>query len=284
MTFILSLLLSILLISNGAVMMGAQENTNDSIACTILYNNVSVADSIAADHGFSCLIESGDNLSLFDAGRVPDKFMTNVAKLDVDCSRIGQVFISHIHGDHMGGLLDILAECKKPTLYLPFSYPQMKGEPLGPEADRGYKAMLDGMRPLVSEIVEAKEPVTVGDRFYSTGMIEDETYEHALIVPTSKGLLIITGCAHPGILEIVKRAKELMKQDVHFVMGGFHLIQADSTQITTIAQELRTMTKYVGPCHCTGETARNIFKDIFGDDYADIRAGQKLAIDDGKLK
>jgi 7,8-dihydropterin-6-yl-methyl-4-(beta-D-ribofuranosyl)aminobenzene 5'-phosphate synthase len=261
-----------------------KQDSTDNIVCTILYNNVSVADSIIADHGFSCLIESGDNYCLFDAGRISDIFMGNVSRLKVNCSMINQVFVSHIHGDHMGGLFDVLAECNKPTLYLPFSYPQMEGEPLGEEADGDYKAMLDGLRPLVSEIIETKEPVKIGDNFYSTGMIEDQTYEHSLVVPTSKGLMIVTGCAHPGILTIVKRAKELMKQDIYFVMGGFHLIRTDSTQANTIARELRTLTKYVGPCHCTGEAAKAIFKDIFEEDYIDIQAGLKLTLDGGKLQ
>jgi 7,8-dihydropterin-6-yl-methyl-4-(beta-D-ribofuranosyl)aminobenzene 5'-phosphate synthase len=278
------LLLSILLSSQSAVMGQEKRDSTDNIVYTILYNNISVADSIIADHGFSCLIESGDHSCLFDAGRISNKFMTNVSKLGVDCSRINQVFVSHIHGDHMGGLFDILAKCNKPTLYLPFSYPQMPDEPLGPEADRDFNAMLEDLKPLVSEIIQKKESIKIGDMFYTTGTIEDQTYEHALIVPTSKGLIIITGCAHPGIVEIVMRAKELMKQDVYFVMGGFHLIRIDSTQVITIAQDLRKLTKYIGPCHCTGENARGIIKDIFKEDYIDIKAGLTLQLGDGNLK
>lgn len=269
---------------NNAVIEREKAESTDNIVFTILYNNISVTDSIIADHGFSCLVESGGHSCLFDAGRISDIFMTNVSKLRVDCSRINNVVISHIHDDHMGGLSDILAKCNRPTLYLPFSYPQMHGEPLGPEADDDFKDLLDSLNTLVSEIIQKKESVKIGDKFYTTGMIEDETYEHALFVPTSKGLIIITGCAHPGIVEIVKRANELMKQDVYFVMGGLHLIRTDSTQIETIAQELRKLTKYIGPCHCAGEKVQGIFKNIFKEDYIDIQAGLKLKLGEGKLK
>jgi 7,8-dihydropterin-6-yl-methyl-4-(beta-D-ribofuranosyl)aminobenzene 5'-phosphate synthase len=282
--FIFFLLLSILLSSQSDVMSQEQRENTDNIIYTILYNNLSANDSIIADHGFSCLIESGDHSCLFDAGRDADKFMANVSKLGVKCSSIDQVFVSHIHGDHMGGLFEILAECNKPTLYLPFSYPQMQGEVLGEEADDDFNALLEQLKPSVSEIIREKESVKVGDTFYSTGMIENQTWEHALIVPTSKGLIVITGCAHPGILEIVKRAKEVMNQDIYFVMGGFHLFPIDSTQVKTIAQELRKLTKYIGPCHCTGENAQRIFKDIFKEDYIDIKAGLKLKIGDDNLK
>ena len=259
------------------------QQISDNIVITILYNNISVSDSILADHGFSCLIESGDHFCLFDAGRMADKFMTNVSKLGVNCSRINQVFISHIHGDHIGGLFDILAQCNQPTLYLPFSYPQTPSEPHTDKSDSDFNTLLGDLKPLVSEIIRKKEPVKIGDKFYTTGMIEDQTYEQALIVPTSKGSIIITGCAHPGVLEIVRRAKELMKQEVYFVMGGFHLIRTDPMQVKTIALELRKLTKYIGPCHCTGEKAQGIFKDIFKEDYINIQAGLKLKLGEGNL-
>jgi 7,8-dihydropterin-6-yl-methyl-4-(beta-D-ribofuranosyl)aminobenzene 5'-phosphate synthase len=284
MKFIFFLLLFILLNGQSAVMGQEKRESTDNVVCTILYNNISVADSIIADHGFSCLIESGDQSCLFDAGRISDKFMTNVSKLGANCSRINHVFISHIHDDHMGGLFDILTKCNKPTLYLPFSYPQMPGEPLGDEANADFKALLERYEPLVSEIIQKKESVKIDEKFFTTGMIEDQTYEQALIVPTSKGLMIITGCAHPGIIEIVERAKALMKQDVYFVMGGFHLIRIDSTQVITIAQGLRKLTKYVGPCHCTGKEARAVLKDIFKEDYIDIQAGLTFKLGGGKLK
>jgi len=278
MKFIFSLLLCTLLNGHAAVTARETRNGPDNIVCTILYNNTSVADSVIADHGFSCLIESGDRSILFDAGRISNKFIANVNKLAIDCSRISTVFISHIHGDHMGGLFDILAKCNKPALCLPFSYPQMPGETLGDGADADFKALLERFEPLVSEIVRKKEPVKINDGFCTTGMMGDRTYEHALIVSTSNGLVIITGCAHPGIVEIVRRAKELMKEDVYFVMGGFHLVRSDSSQVKNIARELRNLTKYVGPCHCTGANACSALRDVFKDDYIDIQAGLKFTL------
>jgi len=104
-------------------------------------------------------------------------------------------------------------------------------------------------------------------------MIEEQTYETCAHCSTSRGLIVVTGCAHPGILELVKRAKELMKQDVWFVIGGFHLVSTDTTRVKAIAQELRKLTKYVGPCHCTGEKAQGIFKNVFKQHYVEIAAG-----------
>jgi 7,8-dihydropterin-6-yl-methyl-4-(beta-D-ribofuranosyl)aminobenzene 5'-phosphate synthase len=258
--------------------------SDDNIAFTILYNNISGSDSVIADHGFSCLIESGDHSCLFDAGRIPDKFMKNASRLGVDYSGINHVFISHVHDDHMGGLFDILDKCNKPKLCMPVSYPRQEGESFGDRANRDYEMMLDQLRPSVSELIQHKGLAEFGDNFYTTGIIEKQSYEQALILSTSKGLIIITGCAHPGILEIVRHAKELMKQDVYFVMGGFHLVGTDSTRVMTMAEELRRLTKYIGPCHCTGEKAQGILKDIFGEDYIDIGAGLSFKMGEGKLK
>lgn len=287
--FVLIALIILSLNANGpdrsyADMGQEKRDSADPVVFTILYNNTSADDSIFADHGFSCLVESNGHSCLFDAGRIPDKFMTNVSQLGVNCSRINILFISHIHGDHMGGIFDVLAKCDQPALYLPFSYPQTPDEPHTDKSDSDFLALLNQLKPFSSEIFREKESFKIGDSFYSTGMMEDQTYEQALIVSTSRGLIIITGCAHPGILNIVKRAKELMKQDVHFVMGGFHLVSTDSAQVQTIARELRKLTKYVGPCHCTGDVAQGIFKDVFKEDYIDIRAGSKLRFGDGQMK
>ena len=210
--------------------------------------------------------------------------MKNVSKLELDYSKISCVFVSHIHGDHMGGLFEILEKSNKPQLYLPFSYPRHRGEQLGDQAERDFEALLSRFRPLVSAIIQTKESAKVGDSFMSTGMIEDESYEQSLIIPTSKGVIIITGCAHPGIVETVRRAIELTEQEVLLVLGGFHLMQTDASEVRLIAQELRQLTKYIGPCHCTVGDAQAIFKDIFKTDNIDIKAGVRLTLNEGKFE
>jgi 7,8-dihydropterin-6-yl-methyl-4-(beta-D-ribofuranosyl)aminobenzene 5'-phosphate synthase len=285
---ILYLAASITLIA-GIAVTGQKDNISkdrktpsaDEIVFTILCDNNSQSDSIFADHGFSCLISACAHTCLFDAGNNADKFISNVNELGINCFGIQHLFVSHIHGDHMGGLSDILERCNKPTLCMPVSYPRPEGEYLGDQADVDYAAMLDQFRPLVSKLFQSEELTAFGNGFYTTGVIERQSYEQALIMPTSEGLIIVTGCAHPGIVETVKHARKLMKQDVRFVMGGFHLLSADSTKVRAIAGELRKLTKHIGPCHCTGEAARAVFRDVFDDDYVDIQAGLRLVLGEG---
>ena len=158
----------------------------DNFAYTILCDNISMTDSIFADHGFSCLIESGDYTCLYDAGNDSEKFMANVEKTKVDCSGIDFVFISHIHNDHVGGLSDILDKCNKPALCMPVSYPRQEGESFGEQADKEYETMLDQLRPFVSELYQHKTLANFGANFYTSGIIEKQSYEQALILPTAR--------------------------------------------------------------------------------------------------
>jgi len=241
----------------------------DSISFTILYDNEPLNDSYVADNGFSCLVEIADSSYLFDAGRIAGNLGINTEKLGIDCSRINFVFFSHLHSDHIGGLPGIIGKCNKPALYLPFSFPKTQDE-------RGRAFVvekLENAMPLVSDTIHLKECVRLNEHCYSTGMFEDRTYEQALIINTSKGLIILVGCSHPGIDAIVRQAKSLMKRDVYCVMGGFHLVGTDSEQVKSIADELKSLTKYIAPCHCTGKKAQGIFKDVFKEDYIEIRAG-----------
>ncbi|UCE18450.1 MAG: MBL fold metallo-hydrolase [Gemmatimonadota bacterium] len=240
-----------------------------SISFTILYNDVPLNESFIGDQGFSCFIEIPDHAFLFDAGRIAEHLARNTEKSGIDCSKIDFIFISHLHSDHIGGLPGIIEKCDRPLLYLPFSFPKTqtaKGRTFIVER-------LDRVKRYVSDVVEIKEPVKLNEYFYSTGMIEDRTYEQAFIITTTKGLMIVTGCSHPGIVEIVRRAKTFMKREVYFVMGGFHLAATDSEEVKSIATELRGLTKFIAPCHCTGEAAQETFRSVFREDYIEIKTG-----------
>ena len=104
--------------------------------------------------------------------------------------------------------------------------------------------------------------------------------EQSLVIKSPKGLIIITGCAHPGIVEIVKKAKELFQQDVYLVLGGFHLKDISEKAIKGILSDFRKMAVHsAGPSHCTGELARYLFKQEYGPFYVDVGVGKIIDID-----
>jgi 7,8-dihydropterin-6-yl-methyl-4-(beta-D-ribofuranosyl)aminobenzene 5'-phosphate synthase len=102
--------------------------------------------------------------------------------------------------------------------------------------------------------------------------------EHGLVLRTSDGLVIITGCAHPGIVEIVEKAIEAFPEEpVDLVLGGLHLGMATVQEVTQIIDGLRTLgVRRVAPSHCTGDRSKSLFALAFGDDFIDIGAGAVL--------
>jgi formylglycine-generating enzyme required for sulfatase activity len=98
--------------------------------------------------------------------------------------------------------------------------------------------------------------------------------EQALIIQTNAGLIIVTGCGHPGVVELTKRAIELLKQNVLFVIGGFHLMGKRLEDIQNVAADLSSLTQYVAPCHCCGDAARHLFKQKLGKNDIEVGAGK----------
>ncbi|MBN3035058.1 MAG: MBL fold metallo-hydrolase [Bacteroidales bacterium] len=250
------------------------------ITFTILYNNISMNDSFTGDHGFSCLIEIKEDSYLFDAGRIEEYLAHNSEQLNVDLSKVRFIFISHLHGDHIGGLPGIIGQVNRPVLYLPYSFPETQIATGNDYSTR----KLERVGPFVSEMIRIKEPTWIGTHFYSTGMMENRFFEQALVLNTSKGLIILAGCSHPGIVEMVQRAKTIANREVYFIMGGFHLMAADREEIKRTAHELRNMTRYIAPCHCTGDQGIQIFREVFGEDFIEVKAGLKFHLKEGGIK
>jgi len=96
-----------------------------------------------------------------------------------------------------------------------------------------------------------------------------------LAVVTRKGLVVITGCSHPGVIEFVKEAKRQLNEEVYMVCGGMHLLKHSDIEVKqTIAQLKEIGVRKVGPTHCTGDKAIALFKEAFGEQYAPMGVGR----------
>ena len=99
------------------------------------------------------------------------------------------------------------------------------------------------------------------------------------MIETPQGLVVITGCAHPGVVSIVRRAKELTGREVYLVLGGFHLGGTSEGKITGIVEDFQQLgVQRVAPCHCSGDVARRLFKEAYGEDFISAGVGSKLKI------
>ncbi len=234
------------------------------IEFTIVYDNNVHDPALRTDWGFSCWIESGETTVLFDTGGDGATLLGNLTGLGLDPQTIDLVVLSHAHGDHTGGLAGLLETGIKPTVYVPAAF----SDP--------FKADMRARTGLV----EITDPTEIAPGVYTTGQMGDGIVEQALIVRASAGWVVVTGCAHPGIAAMVRRAKEVTGGEISLVMGGFHLGSASRLQINDLVAEFRQMgVQQVAPCHCTGDQARQMFAQAYGAECILPGAGLLIRVD-----
>jgi 7,8-dihydropterin-6-yl-methyl-4-(beta-D-ribofuranosyl)aminobenzene 5'-phosphate synthase len=227
---------------------------------TTVYDNETLDPNLASAWGFACLV--GDDL-LFDTGGDSRRLLSNMEKMGISPTDIGAVVLSQAHGDHTGGLGGLLSTGVRPMVYVPRSFP------------RRFKADVRSFTPLVE--VEGPEEIRPG--IHTTGGMGSRLVEQALVVETARGLAVVTGCAHPGVVQLVRRAKASVGGEVALVMGGFHLSSASGRQIERIIADFRDLdVRQVAPCHCTGDRAMRMFAEEYGDDFVKVGVGRVITV------
>ena len=260
---LLALLFSLILVS--AVVTNPPALEGKQIEITILYDNYPFSEGLKTDWGFSCIIKGTEKTILFDTGTQGDIFLENIGKLEVNLKDVEIVAISHNHGDHTGGLNSFLGVNNRVTVYLPVSFPQQ---------------FFKNVEQKGAKTISVDKPVEICKDVFSTGELGVQIKEQALILNTKKGLIVITGCAHPGILNIVKRAKEVVNEKIYLVFGGFHLLRKSDDEVKEIINQFRELgVMKVGATHCTGDGAIRLFKEAYGGDFIRMGVGKKIALD-----
>ena len=241
-------------------------SSEPNIIITVVYDNNPYKEGLETAWGFSCVVTGMEKTILFDTGGDGRLLLENMSKVGVDVNGIDAVVLSHIHNDHTGGLEDFLARNPRVEVYVPESFP---------------KSLKKRVTSVGAKLVEVDQQTEICKDVYSTGQMGNMIKEQGLIVRTPKGFVVITGCAHPGIVEMVKAAKGALKAPVLLIIGGFHLKGAGDDEIRQVISSLEGMgVKYAGPCHCTGERARSLFAQRFGDNFLKVGVGKVVLMDD----
>jgi len=226
---------------------------------TILYDNRSLKKGLKTGWGFSALIDFQDKKILFDTGAKAGILLSNMRALKVDPRDITDIFISHNHWDHLGGLFGFLSINSRVKVFLPTA------------CSATYAAEVKASG---AKVVRLSKRAKLAGHIYSSGEMGRLLREHFLIVDTANGLVLITGCSHPGIVKMCQQAKAKFKKEIALVVGGFHLGSVSAGKVKEIAQALKSLgVKKIAPCHCTGEKAGRIIKSVFKDKFMDIGAG-----------
>jgi 7,8-dihydropterin-6-yl-methyl-4-(beta-D-ribofuranosyl)aminobenzene 5'-phosphate synthase len=248
---------------------GAERETgrlDRNLRFTILYDNYLYKEGTKPDWGFSCLIEGTEKTILFDTGTQPQILMHNVDALRVDLKKVGQIVISHNHGDHTGGLSAVLERNHEVTVFYPVSFPQEFGR---------------NVERLQAKVQTVDKPTEICQDVYLTGEMGSEIKEQSLIIDTPKGLIVVTGCSHPGIVNILERARGLHDKPIRLVFGGFHLGEASNAEMQKIIASFKALkVEKCGATHCTGDAQIAMFKKAFGENYIPMGTGKVIEIDD----
>jgi 7,8-dihydropterin-6-yl-methyl-4-(beta-D-ribofuranosyl)aminobenzene 5'-phosphate synthase len=237
---------------------------SSSLTIVITYDNNPYDERLKTAWGFSCLVRLPEKSILFDTGGDSSILLNNMGKLRIDPKEIDIVVLSHIHGDHVGGLLGFLRQNSNVTVYLPKSFSQK------------FKDEMKSYGAKVEEVHEARE---LFPGVYTTGELGGGIKEQSLVVRTDQGLVVVTGCAHPGVVKIVQKAKEIANDKVYLVMGGFHLGGASTPQIESIIADFKELgVEKVAPCHCSGDKARRLFQEHYGEDYIECGVDKRIML------
>ncbi len=244
--------------------LSASAQHSEQITITVIYDNYTFTPNTTPDWGFSCLIEGTEKNILFDAGQKGDIQLRNMDSLKIGYDRYDLIVISHNHLDHTGGLNAVLDKNPAVTVWFGASFPE--------NFSREIKGR--GATPVL-----VSGPVNICEHVYTTGEMAGIANEQSLVIDTDSGLVVITGCAHPGIVNMIKKAKEIRHKNVYMVLGGFHLIQTNDDGIRQIIQEFKALgVKKCGATHCTGDKAIELFKEAYGDQYVPMGTGRMIEV------
>ena len=206
---------------------------------TILYDNDVYKEDLQADWGFSCLVEIENTPKiLFDTGTNGSMLLSNMEKLNIDPTSIDEVFLSHAHFDHVGGLSAFLNVKSDVTIYVPPSLRGIRG---------------------VKEVVSVSEPLKIHENVFSTGEIDH--IEQSMAIKIDEGIVIIAGCSHPRMAHILKAASQF--GNIHAIVGGLHGFSE---------YDLFKDLELICPTHCTQHKAE--IKALYPEKYTDGGAGK----------
>ncbi len=259
---------------------------------------------LLAEYGLSILVETDELKILFDTGQRISA-AHNAALLGVDLSDLDVIVLSHGHYDHTGGLRSVLEVTGEIEV---IAHPDIFQKKY---AKHGKSTAYIGVPYIKEELDDAgatfrfsEEPTNIGD-ITITGKVERKTDfekidrdlyveegdklkedelldDQALVLQTDRGLFVILGCAHRGIINTIEYAKKILGEDrIYGVIGGTDLVAADKLQMVETFKALKAyQIQGIGVSHCTGPEASARLADEFGDRFFYNNAGSVIDLDE----
>lgn len=269
-----------------------------------LIENTKKDEKYECEHGLSYYIESPDDKILFDTGKSKE-FIWNSLKMGINLSLVEKVVISHGHYDHTGGLLDFYDFFNfKPELFLSKNYfrKKYKLDDNGNFKYIGSKfSLIDLMNRNIeyfqveNDIIPIAENLSIYTNFFKVteyekvnerfkveddfGMVSIDhfTNELSIVIDSDEGLVIIVGCSHIGLVNIVETIRSRSGKKILGIIGGSHLISCKKTRIENTIEYLKELDlKFLALSHCTGEEVKKMIKSELGEIFIDNYTGSVI--------
>ncbi len=270
---------------------------------TVLVEDTAGGRGLLAEHGLSFWVELDNMRVLFDTGQ-GQVILGNARRLDIPLQRVSAIALSHGHYDHTGGLGAVLKDARSAIMYAHPAALKAKYacDSDGRSRDIGIsrlnrQAIRDG-----AQLIAVREPTEVCGGLRLTGPVprtndfedpgsaffvdenctEPDPFadDQAAYIETRDGTVVLLGCAHAGVINTLRHIQDLTKgRHIHMVMGGMHLLHADSARLGKTVDELRRLdVDRLLPCHCTGFPAMARLWSEFQDRCATCPVGTVVEV------
>lgn len=259
---------------------------------------------LLGEYGFSCLVETTSGTYLFDTGGGLT-IINNADRLGIDLSRLNGIILSHGHFDHTGGLKLVLEKTGPVAVY---AHPDLFGRRFsshgGPLRNIGIAWNQKELEILGAAFQLSEDPVEIAENLLLSGRIPRtnpyETGDSKLVIEvaqgkldrdpleddlslflrTDKGLVLLLGCAHAGLMNIFDHAIAVTgEKRIHAVIGGTHLMFCDETQLKATMDRLeREDISHIGASHCTGRNGSLALAARFKERFFSATVGASLEV------
>lgn len=274
-----------------------------SLRITVVTENSVTKRNLVAEHGLSLLIETDNYKLLFDTGQGL-ALESNVKNLQINLQEIQAIALSHGHNDHTGGLKQALTlSGPKPVYGHPGIFDEkysVNGE--GQYTPNGMPFGKSELEQLGAEFHLQREPIQLTSGILLCGQVPRVTdfeelnphfavkkegqYEidplwddQALFIDTPKGLVVVVGCSHSGLINILRYARQITAVPLYAVVGGTHLVAANEERLHKTIEELKLLqVEKLAVSHCTGFYAQMKLKEAFGQGFVLNNVGHTFIV------